>query len=106
MTYPVAVNVTTVEPLTGFSYQLVTDIKKEAVMIAGREDRIYLVPYGDPDADLGAPFAYLPDASNSVLIGDVFGGYLNYNPEEMIAFGASNLRSSRLTNVPVGSKFV
>lgn len=106
MSYPVPVNVTTVEPLTGFSYRLVTDIKQEAIMIAGREDRIYLAPYGDPDADLGAPWAYLPRASNSILIGDVFGGYLNYNPEEMNAFGASNLRSSRLTNLPVGSKFV
>jgi hypothetical protein len=106
VTYPVAVNVTTVEPDTGFSYKLVTDIKQEAVMIAGREDRIYLAPYGDPDADLGAPFAYMPDSSNSVLIGDVFGGYLNYNPKDMTAFGVSNLRSSRLINVPVGSKFV
>ncbi|GKZ32162.1 hypothetical protein AbraIFM66950_001342 [Aspergillus brasiliensis] len=103
---PVAVNETLVEPVTGFSYKLVSDINETAIMISGKEDRIYLAPYGDPDASSGAPFAVEAEASESVLIGDVFGGYFNYNPTEMKQAGVSNLRSSRLTNIPVGSKFI
>ena len=103
---PVVANESLVEPVTGFSYKLVSDINQTAIMISGKEDRIYLAPYGDPDASSGAPFAVEAAASDSVLIGDVFGGYFNYNPTEMEQTGVSNLRSSRLTNVPVGSKFM
>ncbi|GLA65365.1 hypothetical protein AtubIFM56815_004397 [Aspergillus tubingensis] len=103
---PVVANESLVEPVTGFSYKLVSDINQTAIMISGKEDRIYLAPYGDPDASSGAPFAVEAAASDSVLIGDVFGGYFNYNPTEMEQTGVSNLRSSRLTNVPVGSKFI
>ncbi|GCB17143.1 hypothetical protein AAWM_00028 [Aspergillus awamori] len=103
---PVAANASLVEPVTGFSYKIVSDVNQTAIMISGKEDRIYLAPYGDPDASSGAPFAVEAAASDSVLIGDVFGGYLNYNPTEMEQTGVSNLRSSRLTNIPVGSKFI
>lgn len=103
---PVEVNDSFIEPVTGFSYKLVSDINQTAIMISGKEDRLYLAPYGDPDASSGAPFAVEAEASESVLIGDVFGGYFNYNPTEMKQAGVSNLRSSRLTNIPVGSKFM
>ena len=76
------------------------------MLFAGKEDRLYLAPYGDPDTAAGSPFASRPDASDVVIIGDIYGGYLNYNPSEMEATGVSNLRSSRLTDVPVGSKFM
>ncbi|THC93614.1 hypothetical protein EYZ11_006898 [Aspergillus tanneri] len=103
---PVSVNETEVDPVTDFGYKLISDIKQTAILIAGKEDRLYLAPYGDPDASGGAPFAYQEEASDSVIMGDVYGGYLNYNPTEMSQTGASNLRSSRLTNVPEGSKFI
>ncbi|GLA28508.1 hypothetical protein ACMYSQ_012143 [Aspergillus niger] len=103
---PVEVNDSFIEHVTGFSYKLVSDINQTAIMISGKEDRLYLAPYGDPDASSGAPFAVEAEASESVLIGDVFGGYFNYNPTEMKQAGVSNLRSSRLTNIPVGSKFI
>lgn len=103
----VPVDVSTTEPVTDFSYDnIITDLELVAVLFAGKEDRLYLAPYGDPDTAAGSPFASKPDASESVIIGDIYGGYLNYNPTEMKETGVSNLRSSRLTNVPVGSKFM
>lgn len=100
-------NVTTVEPVTKFSYDnIITDINQTAVLFAGKEDRLYLAPYGDPDTAAGSPFASKPDASESVIIGDVYGRYLNYTPTEMNETGVSNLRSSRLTDVPKGNKFM
>lgn len=103
----VPVDVDTVEPVTKFSYDnIITDVNRTAVLFAGKGDRLYLAPYGDPDTAAGSPFASRPDASDVVIIGDIYGGYLNYNPSEMEATGVSNLRSSRLTDVPVGSKFM
>lgn len=95
-----------IQPVTKFSYEsILTDPNNDAVLFAGKDDRLYLGPYGHPNLT-GIQFASRPDVSESVIGGDVFGGYINYNPEEMRQTGVSNLRSSRLTNVPKGSKFM
>ena len=95
-----------IQPVTKFSYEnIVTDFTKTAVLFAGKEDRLYLGPYGNENLT-GIQFASRPDVSESIIAGDVFGGYINYNPEEMKKTGVSNLRSSRLTNIPKGSKFM
>lgn len=96
-----------IQPVTKFSYEsIVTDFTQRAVLFAGKEDRLYLGPYGHRDLATGIQFASRPDVSESIIAGDVFGGYINYNPEEMRQTGVSNLRSSRLTNIPKGSKFM
>lgn len=104
--YPDHANATVVDSVTGFSYQVITDINRTAIVFAGREDRVYLAPYGDAEASAGAPFAFEANVSSAVIMGDVYGGFLNYNPKEMNMTGASNLRSSRLTNIPVGNRFM
>lgn len=104
--YPDHANATVTDSVTGFSYQVITDVNHTAIVFAGREDRVYLAPYGDAEASAGAPFAYEASVSSAVVMGDVFGGFLNYNPTEMERTGVSNLRSSRLTNVPLGARFM
>ena len=95
-----------IQPVTKFSYEsIVTDFTKTAVLFAGKEDRLYLGPYGNENLT-GIQFASRPDVSESIIAGDVFGGYINYNPDEMKKTGVSNLHSSRLTNIPKGSKFM
>lgn len=95
------------QPLTKFVYNnVITDLNKTAVLFAGKEDRLYLGPYGHPALVTGTQFASQPNASESIVVGDVFGGYINYSPVEMSHSGVSNLRSSRLTNVPKGSNFM
>ena len=95
------------QPLTKFVYNnIITDLNKTTVLFAGKEDQLYLGPYSHPALMTGTQFASQPNASKLIVMGDVFGGYINYSPDEMSHSGMSNLRSSCLTNIPKGSNFM
>jgi hypothetical protein len=93
-----------VSPVTGASYRVVMDLDETVILVTGKEERVYLAPAGEKNADVGAPFACFPDVTENILISDVYGGFLNYKPDEMHETGVANLRSSPLTGVPVGSR--
>lgn len=88
----------------GVSFKTIMDLDETVIMVSGKEDRVYLAPAGEKESDVGAPFACFPDVTENIVISDVYGGFLNYIPEEMESNGVANLRSSRLTGVPVGSR--
>lgn len=104
--HKVPVNASEVDSVTGYSYILLADLNETAILVSGKEDRLYLAPYGDPDASAGSPFSTEPSVLDAVILGDVFGGYINFSPEEMALTGVSNLRSSRLTKVYEGNRFM
>lgn len=93
-----------ISPDTGASYRVVKDLEETVIMVSGKEERVYLAPVGQKNADASAPFAYLPDVTENIIISDVYGGFLNYVPSEIEENGVANLRSSPLTRVPLGSR--
>jgi hypothetical protein len=80
------------------------DLDETVILISGKEHRVYLAPAGVKTADVGAPFACFPDVTENIVVADVYGGFLNYVPDEMDLSGVANLYSSPLTGVPVGSR--
>lgn len=101
---PVDSGAVKINPDTGASYRVIMDLDETVIMVSGKEERVYLAPAGEKNADVGAPFASFPDVTENIVISDVYGGFLNYVPEEMEMTGVANLRSSPLTGVPVGSR--
>lgn len=101
---PVPAGAVGVSPDTGASYKVVMDLDETVILVSGKEERVYLAPAGEKNADVGAPFASFPDVTENIIISDVYGGFLNYLPSEMESAGVANLRSSPLTGVPEGSR--
>ncbi|KAK2759981.1 hypothetical protein FQN54_002717 [Arachnomyces sp. PD_36] len=101
---PVDAGAVAVSPTTGASYRVIMDLDETVIMISGKDERVYLAPAGEGEADVGAPFACFPNITENVIISDVYGGFLNYIPDEIQENGVANLRSSPLTKVPVGSR--
>lgn len=104
--HKVPVKSSQVDSVTGYSYRLLADLNETAILVSGKEDHLHLAPYGDLDASAGSRFSTEPSVSDPVILGDVFGGYLNFSPEEMALTGVSNLRPSRLTKMYEGNRLV